>query len=172
MTPVVRGAKSPTGSGARHPPGPRKRCATTKGPATFMIKEVSGDILLSGARAIVHGVAPGDHFDTGLALSLREAWPALAKDFRHYCHTVHPKSGEAWLWTAADGKRIVTLLTQDGAPGERGAGRPGQAHLEHVNHALRALKAELAKENIASVAFPAWACPRPPSSAGSCVMRL
>jgi len=43
-----------------------------------MIKEVSGDILLSGARAIVHGVAPGDHFDTGLALSLREAWPALA----------------------------------------------------------------------------------------------
>lgn len=125
-----------------------------KGPATFMIKEVSGDIMLSGARAIVHGVAPGDHFDTGLALSLREAWPALAKDFRHYCHTAHPKAGEAWLWTAANGTRIVTLLTQDGAPGERGAGRPGRAHVEYVNHALRALNGLAQKEDFKSLAVP------------------
>lgn len=40
-----------------------------------MIYEVSGDILLSEARAIAHGVAPNDNFATGLALSLREHWP-------------------------------------------------------------------------------------------------
>ena len=119
-----------------------------------MIKQVSGDILLSKANAIVHGVAPGDHFDTGLALSLREEWPALAKDFRHYCHTAHPKAGEAWLWTAATGQRIVTLLTQEAAPGERGAGRPGRAHLEHVNHALRALHTLAEKERLRSLAVP------------------
>lgn len=52
-----------------------------------MIYEVSGDILLSDA-------APNDNFATGLALSLREHWPALYKDFRNYCHIYHPKAGE------------------------------------------------------------------------------
>ena len=61
-----------------------------------MITEVQGDILLSKAAAIAHGVAPNDHFDSGLALSLRERWPAMVKDFRHYCQTSHPKSGEIW----------------------------------------------------------------------------
>jgi O-acetyl-ADP-ribose deacetylase (regulator of RNase III) len=119
-----------------------------------MIKEVSGDILLSKAHVIVHGVAPGDHFDTGLALALREQWPAMAKDFRHYCHTAHPKAGEAWLWSAANGKRIVALFTQEAAPGERGAGRPGRAHLEHVNHAVRALRGLAEKEVFTSLALP------------------
>ena len=119
-----------------------------------MIKEVSGDILLSKAQVIVHGVAPGDHFDAGLALALREQWPAMAKDFRHYCHTTHPKPGEAWLWSAANGKRFATLLTQEAAPGERAAGRPGRAHLEHVNHAVRALRALAEKEEFTSLAVP------------------
>jgi O-acetyl-ADP-ribose deacetylase (regulator of RNase III) len=119
-----------------------------------MIKEVSGDILLSKAQVIVHGVAPGDHFDSGLALALREQWPAMAKDFRHYCHTTHPKAGEAWLWSAANGTRIVTLLTQEPAPGERGAGRPGRAHVEHVNHSVRALRTLADKEAFTSMALP------------------
>lgn len=119
-----------------------------------MIKEVSGDIVLSTAQVIVHGAGPGDHFEAGLALALREQWPALARDFRHYCHTSHPKSGEAWLWGGAGGARIVTLLTQEAAPGERGAGKPGRAHLEHVNHALRALRALSEKEGFTSIAVP------------------
>ena len=49
-----------------------------------MIKEVHGDILLSSAQAIAHGIAPNDHFDNDLALALRERWPAMAKDFRHH----------------------------------------------------------------------------------------
>jgi O-acetyl-ADP-ribose deacetylase (regulator of RNase III) len=42
-----------------------------------MIKEVSGDILLSKAQVIAHGVAPNDPFHNGLALQLREQWPAM-----------------------------------------------------------------------------------------------
>ena len=41
-----------------------------------MIHEVAGDILLTKAQAVAHGVAPNDHFDSGLALALREQWPA------------------------------------------------------------------------------------------------
>ena len=56
-----------------------------------MLKEVSGDILLTGAEAVAHGVAPNDNFASGLALSLRERWPAMYKDFRHYSQTFTPK---------------------------------------------------------------------------------
>ena len=56
-----------------------------------MIQYVSGDILLTEAEGIAHGVAPNDDFKQGLALSLRERWPAMYKDFRHFCHTQHPK---------------------------------------------------------------------------------
>ena len=51
-----------------------------------MIRYLTGDLLLSDAQAIAHGVAPFDHFDTGLALSLREHSPAMFKDFKHWCH--------------------------------------------------------------------------------------
>lgn len=61
-----------------------------------MLKEVTGDILLSTAAAIAHGVAPNDNFKQGLALALREQWPGMYKDFRHYCQTYNPKPGSAW----------------------------------------------------------------------------
>ena len=41
-----------------------------------MLKEVAGDILLTKAEALAHGVAPNDNFANGLALALRERWPA------------------------------------------------------------------------------------------------
>ena len=81
-----------------------------------MIKEVEGDILLSNADAIAHGVAPMDHFDTGFSLSLRENYPSMYKDFRHYCQTFHPKPGEVWFWQSADKRKIFNLLTQEPAP--------------------------------------------------------
>ena len=80
-----------------------------------MLKEVSGDILLSKAEAIAHGVAPGDHFNQGLALSLRERYPARAKDFRHYCQVSHPKPGGIWAGAGAVGRRRINLLTQEEA---------------------------------------------------------
>lgn len=117
-----------------------------------MLHEVSGDILLSKAQAVAHGVAPNDHFKSGLALSLRERWPAMTKDFRHYCQTAHPKPGEIWAWAGADGQRIVNLLTQQA---EYGVGaEPGPARLESVNHALKALRKFVEKEHITSLAIP------------------
>lgn len=117
-----------------------------------MITEVSGDILLTHARAIAHGLAPDDHFEHGLALQLRERWPSLARDFRHWHHQAHPKAGEVWTWTAPDGTRVFNLLTQDEAThAKRDGVRP---RLEHVNHAFRALRREIEKEQPTSVAIP------------------
>jgi len=121
-----------------------------------MLYELTGDILLSEARAIVHGVAPNDDFHQGLALQLRERMPALYKDFRHYCQTQHPKSGSKWSWMSADGRFIVNLFTQDGAYAH--GSKPGQASLSHVNHALHALRGFAQKEKLASMALPRLAC--------------
>ncbi len=120
-----------------------------------MIHEVSGDILLTRAKAIAHGVAPNDHFDSGLALALREKWPSLSKDFRHYAHQTHPKPGELWLWSGVGGIRIFNLMTQDGDHAH--GSRPGKASIANVNHSLRRLRHELEKEGIESLALPAIA---------------
>lgn len=117
-----------------------------------MIVDTEGDILLSRASAIAHGVGPNDNFASGLALSLRERWPAMYKDFRHYCQTSHPKPGGLWAWAGADGQRIVNLFTQSEAP--HAGGHPGRASVEHVNHALRELRKFVESEQIASVALP------------------
>lgn len=117
-----------------------------------MLKPVSGDILLSKAQVIAHGVAPNDPFNSGLALSLREHWPAMYKDFRHFCQTQHPKSGELWAWATPDGRRIINLFTQEAAyhPGEK----PGRASIEHVHHALAALRKLAESEGFSSLALP------------------
>ena len=117
-----------------------------------MLHYVAGDILLSKATAIAHGVAPNDHFDSGLALSLREQWPAMYKDFRHYCHGGKCKPGGIWAWAGADGSRIVSLLTQDPPPSQNQ--RPGPATVTHVNHALHALEQFVTAEKITSLALP------------------
>lgn len=115
-----------------------------------MIHEVTGDILLSKAEAIAHGIAPNDHFDHGLALALRDKWPSLAKDFRHYSHQCHPKSGEVWMW-GASGIRIFNLMTQEGE--HTHGSKPGKATVANVNHVLKRLRHDLEKEKVKSLAI-------------------
>lgn len=91
-----------------------------------MSKQVSGDILLSGAAAIAHGVAPDDDFKSEFAAALRERWPAMYKDFRHFCHPRKARPGELWSWAGAGGVRIINLFTQEPSP-TRAATRDGPA---------------------------------------------
>ena len=117
-----------------------------------MIKEVSGDILLTKAQTVAHGVAPNDSFNNGLAQQLRASWPAMYKDFRHYCQSQHPKPGGLWAWMSADGKRVINLFTQEAAyhHGEK----PGRATVQHVGHTLRALRQLAEAEHFTSIALP------------------
>jgi O-acetyl-ADP-ribose deacetylase (regulator of RNase III) len=117
-----------------------------------MIKEVTGDILLSKAYAIAHGIAPHDDFKQGLALSLREQWPGMYKDFRHYCQTYNPKPGNLWSWRGPGSPIIMNLFTQE--PAEDHRGRPGKATVSYLNHVLQALKKELATQQVKSLALP------------------
>jgi O-acetyl-ADP-ribose deacetylase (regulator of RNase III) len=116
------------------------------------IYEVEGDILLTEAVAVAHGVAPNDNFANGLALPLRERWPAMYKDFRHYGQVSTPKSGEVWSWAGAGNVNILKLFTQE-APPSHGA-NPGKASVENINHCLKALRKTIESEKFSSVALP------------------
>ncbi len=117
-----------------------------------MIKKVQGDILLTKADSIAHGVAPMDHFETGLAASIRHDYPSLYKDFRHYCQTFHPKPGDIWLWQGVNHIKIFNLLTQE-APANNSS-HPGRASLSNLRHCLRKLVHAIEENNIQSIALP------------------
>lgn len=117
-----------------------------------MIRYVSGDLLAGEWPVIAHGVAPNDPFGQGLAHALREQFPAMYKDFRHYCQTSHPKEGGLWTWGGAGGRRVVALFTQGGAWGQ--GGHPGRATTGHVNSALKALAQEARREGWTQIALP------------------
>ena len=117
-----------------------------------MIHEVEGDILLSNAAVIGHGVAPNDDFHQGLALSLRKRWPAMYKDFRHWCHQSARHSGEVWSWGGLGGARMVAVLTQEPSP--KSGGHPGRAKRKHVNHALKKFRQVIETEGYESAALP------------------
>lgn len=122
-----------------------------------MIREVEGDILLSDAQVIAHGVATHDPFDSGLALALRERFPSMVRDYRHAMHAKEPQVGDIWSWAGVneDGsaRGIVNLLTQ-GMQGQAKSARPVKARLDDVNHALKALARLVQTEGIKSVALP------------------
>jgi O-acetyl-ADP-ribose deacetylase (regulator of RNase III) len=117
-----------------------------------MIRFVSGDLLVGELPVIAHGVAPNDPFSQGLAHSLREQFPAMYKDFRHYCQTSHPKEGGLWTWGGAGGRRVVALFTQGGAWGH--GGNPGRATTANVSHSLKALAQEARNEGWKQIALP------------------
>ncbi|MDA0659952.1 MAG: macro domain-containing protein [Planctomycetota bacterium] len=116
-----------------------------------MIHYVEGDILLTKAEATAHGISPNDPFEQGLARALREKYPLMFKDYRHYAHQSHPKPGEIWEW-GGFGVRLFNLLTQEGSF-EHGS-RPGRATLANVSHCLKRLRHELEKQKIGSLALP------------------
>jgi O-acetyl-ADP-ribose deacetylase (regulator of RNase III) len=124
-----------------------------------MIHEVTGDLLLSRAEMLVQGLAPNDDCKQGLARALRERFPSMYKDFRHWCHQENPAPGSLWAWRGVDaaGKqvRLVALLTQE-PPAHKG-GHPGKAHTEYLNHALHELRKLLIADRPKSVAMPALA---------------
>ena len=122
-----------------------------------MIKEVTGDILLSKADLIAHGISAHDPFDSGLALALRERWPALVKDYRHDTHSRGISAGEMWAWVGVQesggARRIANLVTQN-TIGQGPTAKPGKASIENVRAALQSLAKFIGQEQITSLALP------------------
>ena len=113
-----------------------------------MVQLVSGDVLLSKAEVIAVDIGPDETWSRGLAKSLRDKWPAIAKDFeRHRArHPVLP--GSVWTWNAPGGQRVAALVTREVA-GKRG---PGAAAVNYVDAALAGLQGLIRRRRPGSVA--------------------
>lgn len=116
-----------------------------------MIKEVEGDIFFTKADAVAHGTAINDDFKHGMAAQLKEQWPAMYKDFRHFCKTESPKAGDVWAWKGAGTPVIFSLFTQEEADHE--GGHPPKATIQNLNHALKNLVRELDSQHVNSLAI-------------------
>lgn len=117
-----------------------------------MIYQVTGDILLSKAQAIVQGVGVNDTMDKGLALKLRNKYPLLARDFECWRHQHHTRPGEAWLWVGPDQARIVNLIIHEDA--EIDEHLYHKATLINIKHALQALVKIIGSHKLTSIALP------------------
>jgi O-acetyl-ADP-ribose deacetylase (regulator of RNase III) len=117
-----------------------------------MIYKIEGDILLSKAQAIAHGVGINDPMGKGLALELHNKYPTMLTDFHRWCHQHNTKPGEAWLWTGPDNVRIVHLIIQESL--ETHDHLHGKATLNNIRHALSALVKIIISEKLGSIALP------------------
>jgi O-acetyl-ADP-ribose deacetylase (regulator of RNase III) len=117
-----------------------------------MIHKVEGDILLTKANAIVHGVGVNDPMDKGLALALRNKFPSLQKDLERWCHQHDTKPGEAWLWVGQNNARIVNLITHENQ--DCNDHHYDKATLANIKHSLAALVKIVTFEKLSSLAIP------------------
>lgn len=117
-----------------------------------MIYPVEGDILLTKASAIAHGVGVNDPMDKGLALQLRTLFPGLQKDFNCWCYQHNAKPGEAWMWNGQNNPRIVNLITHENA--ENNDHHYDKATLGNIRCALTGLVKIITFEKLASIALP------------------
>ena len=115
-----------------------------------MIRQVNGDILLSKARVIAHGVAPNDDH---------------ARDSRTRCASMRPRCTRTSATTARRSTRRRARSGPGRAPTASAGGavhataglhpgeRPGRATLSNVHHALQALRRFIDEERPASLAL-------------------
>ena len=117
-----------------------------------MIYKVAGDILLSKAHAIVHGVGINDPMDQGLALQLSRKYPGLQKDFDCWCYQHATKPGEVWLWNAESSGCVVNLITHENLVVHEHYYT--KATCINIKHALDALVKLIATKKLSSIAIP------------------
>lgn len=58
-------------------------------------------------------VSQDEHYRSPMLKQIKENWPSLAKDYRHYCHVCHPKQGDIWIWASPEGQKFVHFIIED-----------------------------------------------------------
>lgn len=117
-----------------------------------MIYEVEGDILMSRADVIAHGVSVNDPMTSGLARKLQEKFPSMREQFIEWCEETDPQPGDIWLWEGNGKTRVLNLIVGEAADPELGrASRPDKIA---VHRTFRAVNKLLVDERIGSIALP------------------
>lgn len=98
-------------------------------------------------------VSRDEHYKTPYLKELKESWPSLAKDYRHYCHIHSPKKGDLWVWTSPEGQKFVHFI-MDQVEGEQ---QDSHERIQHFRQALKKAKKIVVDEKIEFLNFAAKA---------------
>lgn len=116
-----------------------------------MIRLATGDLLASGAEALVNPVNCVGVAGKGLALAFRQAAPAAYEEYRRACASGWLRPGRILpFWGDGPGSVILHF------PTKRHWRTP--SHLEDIEAGLTALAAYLREYAVWSVAVPALGC--------------
>ena len=108
------------------------------------VKYLHGDLFLSRAQTLAHGVNCRGRMGAGIAVEFRRRYPNMYKEYRQRCHREELRPGDLFLWK--DGTPwILNLATQD---------RTSGARFTFVEECLTRLARDYANEGIASLAMP------------------
>jgi len=109
-------------------------------PVTF----VEGDLFLSRAQTLAHGVNCRGKMGKGIAVEFRRRFPDMYQEYRRRCHHRLLKPGGYYLEKTTD-PWVLNLATQD---------RVGGAELAFVASCLQLLAQQHDREGITSIAMP------------------
>ena len=105
---------------------------------------LAGDLFLSGAQVLAHGVNCRGRMGAGIAQEFKRRWPRMFKEYRRRCHVGALVPGGMMLWCEST-PWILNLATQDTS---------GGARLDAVDEALASLALNHQELGIRSVAMP------------------
>ncbi|MEK6627308.1 MAG: hypothetical protein AABY53_01680 [Bdellovibrionota bacterium] len=99
-------------------------------------------------------VSRDEHYTSPYLKSLKENWPSLARDYRHYCHSVNPKTGELWTWTSPEGQMFFHLVLDEKGTNPHPGKLANADRLSSFKKALKELKKLSETEKIKNVELP------------------
>lgn len=99
-------------------------------------------------------VSKDEHYKSPYLRSLKENWPSLAKDYRHYCHVFSPKTGDLWTWTSPEGQKFFHLVLDEKTDLPVHHNLVNGDRLQSFKKALKKLKKITEAENIRLIELP------------------
>lgn len=99
-------------------------------------------------------VSRDEHYQTPFLKSLKENWPSLAKDYRHYCHTYSPKTGNVWTWTSPEGQKFFHLILDEKNEDIQAHPHSNTNRLNNFKKTLKELKKVSVEDDIQLIELP------------------
>lgn len=98
-------------------------------------------------------VSKDEHYKSPYLKALKENWPSLARDFRHYCHTYSPSTGDMWTWTSPEGQMFFHLVLDESSDSHP-RNFVNADRLQSFKKALKKLRKVAESENLKLVELP------------------
>lgn len=99
-------------------------------------------------------VSIDEHYATPYLKSLKENWPSLARDYRHFCHVTSPQTGALWAWTSPEGQKFFHLVLDEKTTDSHPHNLVNADRLKSFKQALKELKKVMESEKIETVELP------------------